>query len=204
VITRRVGDVDYEVVCSDRGGATQIYHLNLLKAWREAKSFSLVSVVSEREELGPEVQKWPHSFVKTNTLGPREQTLPSCNTSLLTCSLSCLPGRTNLIMHQIETPPGVTVQTPPNRLPEHKIKVVLRELMVMLELGVIEESHSAWCSSIVLVVKKDRSIQFCMEYRRVNDVSCFKCTQCLGSAISWTDLLGTAHFFKTLDLTKSY
>ena len=27
VVTRRVGDVDYEVVRSDRGGATQIYHL---------------------------------------------------------------------------------------------------------------------------------------------------------------------------------
>ncbi|XP_069027698.1 uncharacterized protein [Embiotoca jacksoni] len=41
VVTRRVGDVDYEVVWSDRGGATQLYHLNLLKAWREAESVSL-------------------------------------------------------------------------------------------------------------------------------------------------------------------
>ena len=38
VVTRRVGDVDYEVERSDRGGSTQTYHVNLLKAWREAES----------------------------------------------------------------------------------------------------------------------------------------------------------------------
>ncbi|KAM8913533.1 uncharacterized protein AB9W97_000060 isoform 2-T4 [Spinachia spinachia] len=56
-VARRVGDVDYEVVRSKRGGATQIYHLNLLKAWREAESLSLVSTVSGREDLGPEGPK---------------------------------------------------------------------------------------------------------------------------------------------------
>lgn len=48
MVTGRVRDVDYEVVRSDRGGATQIYHFNLLKAWKEAKTNSLVSLVKER------------------------------------------------------------------------------------------------------------------------------------------------------------
>ena len=52
---------DYEVVPSDRGGATQIYHLNLLKAWREAEPVSLVTTVIERNELGPEVPKSSNS-----------------------------------------------------------------------------------------------------------------------------------------------
>lgn len=34
-VTQRVGDVDYEVVQTERSGACQIYHLNLLKQWRE-------------------------------------------------------------------------------------------------------------------------------------------------------------------------
>ncbi|KAK5848772.1 hypothetical protein PBY51_008465 [Eleginops maclovinus] len=48
VVTRRVGDVDYELVRSDRGGATQIYHVNLLKTWREVASASLATTVIER------------------------------------------------------------------------------------------------------------------------------------------------------------
>lgn len=56
VVTQRVG-VLREVVWSDRGGTTQIYHLNLnLNAWKEAETASLVSLATERDELGPEVQ----------------------------------------------------------------------------------------------------------------------------------------------------
>lgn len=44
-------DVDYDVVPSNRGGATQIYHLNLLKAWREAETAFLLSLVRNKLEL---------------------------------------------------------------------------------------------------------------------------------------------------------
>ena len=55
MVTRRVGEVDYEVQCIDREGAKQMYHLNLLKAWKEVVVVSLVIVDQERDELGPEV-----------------------------------------------------------------------------------------------------------------------------------------------------
>ncbi len=49
----------------------------------------------------------------------------------------------------------------PYRLPEHtKKKVVQSELEAMLEMGVIEESHSDWASPIVLVPKTDGSVRF--------------------------------------------
>ncbi|XP_051982168.1 zinc finger protein 638-like isoform X1 [Xyrauchen texanus] len=53
-ITRRVGEIDYEVKRMDRGGARQIYHLNLLKPWREAVPVTLAKVVPEDEEAGAE------------------------------------------------------------------------------------------------------------------------------------------------------
>ncbi len=65
---------------------------------------------------------------------------------------SPLPGRTNLIEHHSEIHAGTTVHSLPYRLPEHKRKVVQKELEAMLEMGVIEESNSAWCSPVMKVV----------------------------------------------------
>lgn len=60
-----------------------------------------------------------------------------------------------------------------------------------------------WCSPIVLFVKKDGSIQFCVDYPKVNQVSQFD-TFSMPWVNKLPDQLGTAHFFLMLDLTKGY
>ncbi len=37
--------------------------------------------------------------------------------------------------------------------------------------GTIIKSSGLWCSPIVLVKKKDRTIRFCVDYRKLNDVT---------------------------------
>lgn len=61
----------------------------------------------------------------------------------------------------------------PYRLAEHKIQTAQRELAEMLKMGLVEESHSAWCSLIVRVVKKHGSMWFCVDYHKVNEESQF-------------------------------
>ncbi len=46
-VTRQVGDLNYEVVRTDRSGARQIYHLNLLKKWNEVEPVMLATVVGQ-------------------------------------------------------------------------------------------------------------------------------------------------------------
>ncbi len=53
MVTRRVGELDYEVKRTDRGDACQIYHLNLLKRWNEGTSVGLAVVVSNEDNPGP-------------------------------------------------------------------------------------------------------------------------------------------------------
>ena len=205
VVTRRMGDVNYEVLRSDRGDSTQIYHLNLLKKFNEVVPVSLASLVPERDEFGPEVPKAGVSAVAG--LGDHLSGAQQADVAKLQRQFadvfSPLPGRTRLIEHHIVTPPGVTVRTRPYRLPAHKLEVVNRELEAMLDLGVVEESHSAWCSPIVLVGKRDGSVRFCVDYRRVNEVSKFDAYP-MPRIDELLDRLGTARYYTTLDCTKGY
>ncbi len=116
---------------------------------------------------------------------------------------STLPGRTDLIHHHIETIPVEVARSRLYRLPEHKKKVVWDELEAMLELWVIEESHSDWASPIVLVPKTDGSVRFCVDYRKVNAVSKFDAYP-MPRVDELLDRLGSARFYSTLDLTKGY
>ncbi len=68
-VTRRMGDLNYEVIRTDRSGARQIYHLNLLKKWNEVESGMLATAMSGEENLGPEV----NHKVKSLALGPRRR-----------------------------------------------------------------------------------------------------------------------------------
>ncbi len=81
--------------------------------------------------------------------------------------------------------------------------MVQDELKAMLELGVIEESHSDWASPIVLVPKTDGSIRFCVDYRNVNAVSKFNAYP-MPRVDELLDRLSSAHFYSTLDLLKGY
>ena len=55
----------------------------------------------------------------------------------------------------------------------------------------------------MLVGKLDGSIQFCVDYRKVNDVSRFDAYP-MPRVDELLDRLGTALFFSTLDFTKGY
>ncbi len=124
-VTRQVGDLDYEVIRTDRSGARQIYHLNLLKKWSEAEAVMLAMVVSGEEDLGPEVSTKTQSLALApggDHLSPSQLTDVAKLQAEFADVFSPLPGRTNLIQHHIETEPGLVVRSRPYRLPEHKKK----------------------------------------------------------------------------------
>lgn len=50
-----------------------------------------------------------------------------------------------------------------------KVRKLLDELK---EKGIISPSKSPWASPIVIVPKKDGSIQLCIDYHKVNEITC--------------------------------
>ncbi|XP_061882697.1 uncharacterized protein LOC133633908 isoform X2 [Entelurus aequoreus] len=151
VVSRQIGDVDYEVRRCGRGLATQIYHLNLLKRWIEAEPVSMVTAIAESEELGPEVPPSPRPFPLRcdDHLTPSERADVASLPQRFADVFSPLPGRTNLTQHHIETSPGVTVRSLPYRLPEHKRKVVGEELKGVLDVPI--GSENCECNNYTLI-----------------------------------------------------
>ena len=73
----------------------------------------------------------------------------------------------------------------------------------MLSKGVIQPSASAWASPIVLVPKRDGSLRFCIDYRKVNTIM-KKDVYLLPWIDDILDTLSEAHYFSTLDLTSGF
>ncbi len=123
VVTRRVGEFDYEVKRTDRGGACQIYHLNLLKRWNEGALVGLAAVVSTEDDLGPEAAP-KHNPLALVSGGDHLSPLQLTDLAKLQADFadvfSPLPGRMDLVQHHIETRPGEVARSRRYRLPEHK------------------------------------------------------------------------------------
>ena len=80
-------------------------------------------------------------------------------------------GRTSQAVHTMDTGDARPKRQPPRRLAIHQKQEAEAHIADMLKRGVIEESNSPWASPIVLVKKKDGSTRFCVDYRKINEVT---------------------------------
>ena len=73
----------------------------------------------------------------------------------------------------------------------------------MLTKGIISLSKSPWAFPIVLVNKKDGTTRFCVNYRKVNSVTC-KDAYPLPRVDDTLDTLSGSNWFSTIDLKSGY
>ncbi len=116
---------------------------------------------------------------------------------------SPVPGRTQVLQHDVRTPPGTIVRQRPYPVPEARRHAIEEEVQEMLRLGVIEPTRSPWSSSIVMVPKPDGTLRFCNNFRRLNEVSEFNGYP-MPRVDELLDRLGGTRYISTLDLTKGY
>ena len=112
-------------------------------------------------------------------------------------------GRTKELKHHIFTSDAQPVHLSPRRIPQARREELRGLLRDMLESDVIQQSDSPWSSPIVLAKKHDGTTRFCVDYRKVNEVT-RKDAYPLPRVDDTLDTLVGSKFFTTLDLASGY
>ena len=112
-------------------------------------------------------------------------------------------GKTSLVEHEIKLNDKTPFKERYRRIPPQQYEEVRKHLQEMLDTGAIHRSTSPWASPVVLVLKKDGSLQFCIDLRTLNNQT-IKDAQSLPRIEDSLDYLDGAAIFTSLDLQSGY
>lgn len=113
-------------------------------------------------------------------------------------------GQTPLTKHRIITEETARpIRQNPYRVAQKEREVIQQQVKKMLEDDVIQPSKSPWASPVVLVKKKDGSLRFCIDYRKLNNVT-KKDVYPLPRIDDSLDRLRHARYFSSMDLKSGY
>ena len=98
--------------------------------------------------------------------------------------------------------------TPPfkerfHRIPPLQLDEVCAHLKMMLDAGVIQPSNSPWCNAVVLVRKKDGSLRFCIDFRKLNSLT-VKDSHLLPHICETLESLAGAAHYSTFDMNSGF
>ena len=113
------------------------------------------------------------------------------------------PGRTDIVHHTIDTGPNPPIRQRIRRIPYAQHDIIEHELDKMIEADVIEPSNSPWASPVVLVTKKDQTVRFCVDFRRLNECT-VKDSYPLPNIEDTFNTMSGSNFFCALDLASGY
>ena len=112
-------------------------------------------------------------------------------------------GKTPLTKHHINLSDPTPFKERHRRIPPAMVQSVREHLKEMLDLGVIRPSNSPFASNVVLVKKKDGTLRFCIDLRRLNN-NTIKDSYALPRTKETFDALHGSCIFSTLNLKSSY
>jgi transposase InsO family protein len=112
-------------------------------------------------------------------------------------------GRTHLVQHRIDTGENRPFKEALRRHPIAYLPVIDQHVNDMLHNDIIEPSASPWSSNVVLIKKRDGDLRFCIDYRRLNNLT-YKDSYPLPRIDACLHSLGGSKYFSTLDLRSGF
>lgn len=226
-IVGKVGRHDYRVKVK---GKEKTLHVNLLKKYIQRQDISPDAIIdtagagTEAEEIAVNVIEDNDEY-KINdecSVNPNIQAKESfgdvhINSELDTGQkesiqelmrkysdiLTDLPGCTDIIEHKIMLTTNVPLRSKPYGVPHAMVDEFQQEIENMIKMGIIERSDSPYASPVVLVRKKDGSIRFCVDFRKLNAISLFD-PEPIPSVDELLVKIANGQYFTKIDLSKGY
>ena len=112
-------------------------------------------------------------------------------------------GHTDTVRMKIDTGSADPIKLRPYRTPLNNRKIIDETIDEMLDAKVIRRSRSPWSFPVAIVDKKDGSKRFCVDFRKLNQVT-KKNSYPLPVIDDILALLGKAKYFTSLDLKSGY
>ena len=172
-----VGEADHKAQCGHQNA--QITEDRKLPEGIDLTSCNLTE--EQREKLKEFLARWSHIFSKDVT------------------DL----GKCDLVKHQINLNDNVPFKEPHRRIPPALFNEVREHLAEMLQAGAIRPSKSSYSSNVVIVRKKDGSLRFCVDFRKLNSKT-IKDAYAIPRVEDTLHLLAGAKYFTKLDLRSGY
>ncbi|UYV60745.1 hypothetical protein LAZ67_1002098, partial [Cordylochernes scorpioides] len=112
-------------------------------------------------------------------------------------------GRSNLAKHRIDTEGTKPIKHKPYRVSAKEREIIKEQIDEMLRDGIIRPSSSPWSFPVILVKKRDGKYRFCVDYRKLNDVT-VKDVYPIPRIDEVLDTLQGSKYFSAIDLKSGY
>ena len=112
-------------------------------------------------------------------------------------------GNCDLVKHEIKLNDDIPIKEPARRIPPALFQEVREHLKEMMEAGAIKASQSPYSSNAVIVRKKDGTIRFCVDFRKLNNKT-IKDAYAIPRVEESLHLLAGSKYFSKLDLRSGY
>ena len=112
-------------------------------------------------------------------------------------------GNCDLVKHEIKLTDNIPVKESPRRIPPALFQEVREHLQEMIDAGAIRSSQSPYSSNAVIVRKKDGTIRFCVDFRKLNSKTITDAYP-IPKVEETLHLLAGSKYFTKLDLRSGY
>jgi len=120
------------------------------------------------------------------------------------CAISSTKlGKTNIVKHKINTGNHKPIAQKQFRADKKRRRIIKEEINKMLKDGIIKKSEGPWASPVVIVKKKDGSKRFCIDYRKVNNITITDAHP-LPRIDDLLEQFREANWFSSIDLASGY